>query len=246
MTFEINKPTSKADRIAALKAKVAKPEDAALAKHPTYIPASECFEKIRIIFDDSSSMGHTEMENAKKGIVEFIRNCIPNQTAIAIHFLNLGNKDSQFERKQLALVTPLLQAPTLESNLIKVASAIDNPKLGSYGGTPLFQTLLSTLKSTPQATRLIAFSDGCPDGHKDEDATIALAKELKIPIDTVFLGYSTEGEELMKSIADRTGGIYLHFKEGSSFKSSFKYLAPGQRLMLTDGNFRARVERGEA
>jgi hypothetical protein len=69
-----------------------------------------------------------------------------------------------------------------------------------------------------------------------------------IPIDTVFFGSLGNSEEikLLKYLSESTGGIFLHFDPAKiNFKTAFKYLAPVFRAQLTDGNFRAAVERGD-
>ena len=241
MAFDIKKPISKASRFEALRAAaiaaispVENSDSTAISKEKRLVSPSDCSERIRVVFDDSGSMSGASIREAKEGCVEFLRNCIPGQTAVAIHLMN--PKDQRY-------LDPLIMNAELSSDLIKIASSI--AAIEAPGGTPLFPTILRALRATPCATRLIAFSDGSPDTQEEKERAISLANKLKIPIDTVFIdgGYSNSAASaLMKEIADRTGGYFLDLQRGSSFKNAFKYLAPINRLRLSDGNFRALLE----
>ena len=142
MAFQVgsHKPSvdSKAALIQAAKAAAGKSE-AALVK---YISPDECADRTRIVFDDSISMCE-QIENAKQGVVEFLRNCIPNQTAVAVHFMSTD--------------MPI----KLNSNLLELARDVQSWTLNS-GGTPFFNTMKKALQAKPTLTRLIAFTDGSP------------------------------------------------------------------------------------
>lgn len=247
--------------MAAAKEAAKKSTESAHAFLIRYIPASECKDRNRIVFDDSGSMCN-QIENAKRGVVEFLRNCIPNQTSVAIHFM---------ESK------PDLH---LQSDLVALGNALLEKSLHG-GGTPLFRTLKRALKATPKLTRLIAFTDGNPsdelnpetdsemtgywhDSHADSwiqsaDVIIKLAHAINatddphcsfpIPIDTVFFGdarYSQREMELLKYLSEMTGGFFLHFDPTKpNIWKQMKYLSPAKRLMLTSPDFRAQVEKGE-
>jgi hypothetical protein len=225
-----------------------KANDSALVK---WINPADCPERNRIVFDDSGSMG-SYIEDAKKGVVEFLKNCTPNQTAVAIHSMN------STEMK-------------LQSDLIQLALDIQTKHFNS-GGTPFFNTMKIALEAKPTLTRLVAFTDGSPTDrlqaeedesairgyyqrdywHDSADIIIKIAKntvaDKTIPIDTVFFGSLGNVEEikLLKYLSEATGGIFLHFDPARiNFRTAFKYLAPCYRAMLTDGSFRAAVERGE-
>jgi hypothetical protein len=225
-------------------------------KTPEYIPAEEAANKLRIVFDNSSSMGyglnsgHTDrMTEAKKGVVEFLRSCTLNKDAVAIHLLNSGYyyKDSDDENPSTGLPACIKKAE-LTTDLIKLAKAVEHEANRATGGTPLYQRILDTLNSTPTATRIVAFSDGDPNNFNEEEACISFAKKLEVPIDTVYFGAAHEsGAEVMKRLATRTGGIYIIFDpaKGVSFKDAFKYLAPVNRLRLMNAEFKAKLERGE-
>lgn len=243
MAFQVQNPAAaKAALLAAAKAKAATPNPAAIQR---YIPAGECKDRIRIVFDDSGSM-YSQVKHAKDGVVEFLRNCIPNQTSVAIHFLKTESKLEE-----------------LNSNLIEIASKLQDQPL-SMGGTPLFEAMMKALSAAPFSTRLVVFTDGQPtdslvpydserskerhEWYDSADVVITKAKEHSNPIDTVFFGESQYNEQeikLLKYLSDSTGGFFLHFdpKKPNIWKS-LKYLAPVNRLMLASESFRAEVENG--
>lgn len=230
--------------------------EAAMVK---YIPPAQCVDRTRIVFDDSGSMD-SQISNAKQGVVEYLKNCIPNQSAVAVHFMNTTSWST-----------------ALRSDLPVLAIDIQETQLNS-GGTPFFNTLKKALEATPKLTRLVAFTDGSPtdrmqaegsgelewgnplgsDTHsqwlQSADIIIKISKaiggEKCIPIDTVFFGsaeYNAREVELLKYLSDKTGGFFLHFNPSKpNIWKQLKYLAPVNRLQLTDGSFRAKVERGES
>jgi hypothetical protein len=252
MHFQIGKYSSGVDakKAAIEAARGSKANDAALVR---WINPSDCPERNRIVFDDSGSMGGY-IEDAKKGVVEFLKNCTPNQTAVAVHFMNSGDIK-------------------LQSDLIQLALDIQSKRL-STGSTPFFNTLRLALEARPTLTRLVAFTDGSPTDRltgagdfelspfsrygrnqlwiQSADIIIKIAKNIVpdkvIPIDTVFFGSfdSINEIKLLRYLSDATGGIFLHFDPAKiNFKTAFKYLAPVFRAQLTDGSFRAAVESGK-
>lgn len=230
--------------------------EAAMVK---YIPPAQCPDRTRIVFDDSGSMC-SQISNAKNGVVEYLKNCIPNQSAVAVHFMNTTSWST-----------------ALTSNLPQLGQDILEAELQS-GGTPFFNTLKKALEATPKLTRLVAFTDGSPtdrlQAEKSEelewnnlfgsdsqsqwiqnaDIIIKISKaiggEKCIPIDTIFFGsaeYSAKEIQLLKYLSEKTGGFFLHFDPSKpNIWKQLKYLAPVNRLALTDGSFRAKVERGES
>ena len=216
-----------------------------------YISPDKCPDRNRIVFDDSGSMSG-QITNAKKGVVEFLRNSIPNHTAVAVHFMNTREWSTAL-RSDL----PLLGKDIEEASLVS-------------GSTPFFNTMKRALEAKPVLTRLIAFTDGAPgdtlraeesdelqmfsaDFPYKESANViikiskAIGGDKPIPIDTVYFGsYNERPMNLLKYLADSTGGFFLHFDPTKvNFKTAFKYLTSGLRLQLTSGSFRAALERGE-
>ena len=243
-----------ADKLAAIKAAreaaATQPQATTLTK---WLPAGEASERLRIIADDSGSMT-SRVADVREGVIEFFRNCIPNQTSAAVHFLCTPDEKNPMS--------------VLNSNLLELASLMKVARFG-MGGTPLFSTLLRVLDASPGATRLICFTDGSPTDHistepalsweerallafpeqRDAAVIVAHAKERHIPIDTIFfgeeLGNSSE-IKLLKYLASETGGYFMVFDPSKvSFKSALKYLSSGLRLMLASESVRKEIEAGK-
>ena len=205
-------------------------------------------QKLAIVFDDSGSMatatesgGKPKIEDAKAGIRNFSSSCNPRDTSIAVYPLNVNMKPLTCNFDLLNLLCTSIRAT---------------------GGTPLYTKTIDMLKSPDNYSRGILFSDGEPtDGSsgyymEEEDREqnndpkermIELAKSKKTPLDTIFLGEApSRGYDLMKEIADRTGGIFIHFKDSSSLAANLKYLAPALRGVLMNAELKAKIERGES
>jgi Mg-chelatase subunit ChlD len=248
MTFTVSNPN--ASKLAALKAarQAAQVKPDALVK---WISPAEARNRDRIIFDDSGSMS-SEIENAKTGTIEYLRNCPPNQSAVAVHFLNTQDEE----------------LASLNSDLMQVAERLKAKHLKT-GGTPLFTTITKAMDLTPFLTRMIVFTDGEPTDKLAEydrnaasddptlfhmlrsaDIVIAKAKDRKAPIDTVYFGpdveYTQRAIKFLKYLAEKTGGYFLHFDPAKvSFAKAFKYLAPANRLMLASESVRKEIEDGK-
>jgi hypothetical protein len=247
-------------RIAALKAqsssasKESELKEDAITQRTQLIKPEDATERIRIIFDNSVSMdanigafgdSPSRIEEAKKGVVEYLRNCQLNRDAVAVHFLNNYTASHIGES---TLPASILQKSELTTDLILLASSIDDENVRARGGTPLFEITEITLDATPIATRIIMFSDGAPNNCFKKESCIEKAIEKKIPIDTVYIGLKGESRAtLLQEIAERTNGIFIVIdaSKGADFKTAFKYLAPTKRLMLMDKSFKEKIERGE-
>jgi len=249
MTFIVKKDPNldKKAALAAAKAKAAAPAPAAITK---YVKPEETKDRTRIVFDDSGSMT-SQIENAKTGVTEYMRNCIPNQTAVSVHFLCTNSEDSaNLEQLSTDLPAQSTALTTIQLNL---------------GGTPLFKRM-NEVVNMPLTTRMVVFTDGSPtdqiitvkdwndgrstlDRYKENaDVIITQAVERKIPIDTVFFGSERMENEiaLLKYFSERTGGIFLHFDPVKvNFAKAFKYLAPVYRKMLQSPSFKAELEAGK-
>jgi Mg-chelatase subunit ChlD len=182
--------------------------------------------RIGIVFDDSGSMGGNPIEQAHKAIDAFVKNCNAYDTALALYPLNAGPKKLTTSMADIALYGISIRAT---------------------GGTPLFEKL-GELIDNENLTRAVAFSDGQPVMNTPEYRQKLFGKfrEKKVPIDTIFIGDAGDsGARVMAEIAEATGGVYLHFTDVSILAKSFKYLTPAYRAMLTSGEFRKKLERGE-
>jgi Mg-chelatase subunit ChlD len=215
-----------------------------------FVPVAQATERVCIIADDSSSMSSEgRIADAREGITEFMKECIPNETAVKIHPINATPGESYYSSNKIL---------DYSTNLPAHADAIST--LRASGSTPLYSAIQANLPSsmpvnderTIKPNRMIVFSDGEPDGQFNGlDTTIALAKQDGVVIDTCLIssaGSRTESNEyqIMKRLAEGTGGIFIVFEKGKcSFKHGFKYLTKGKRLLLTDASFKAKLEAGQ-
>jgi len=228
-------------------------------KNEQWAPPEAMLERLRVIFDDSGSMGSTQagtkLDDAKEGTVELLKNCIPNQTSVAVHPMEYRFTDLTKLTTNLPALSVLVRG------------------IPSGGGTPLFETLKHAQLAEPKATRYIVFSDGSPD-HYDETSykedTIKRAIEEKTPVDTVLIwqayapAHYTEQEKkaqeeystnvmkaskeykLLQELAERTSGYFLVFDRNKmDFKQGLKYLAPKLRLALMNEQVRKDLEAGK-
>src|SRR5271154_5286228 len=205
-----------------------------------YIEPDKATDKIRIIFDDSGSMAGDKIKDAREGVIEFLKNCAINQTAVAVHPLEYQNTDLTKLTTNLPALSVLVQS------------------IPDTGGTPLFQTLQKAQQAEPKATRFVVFSDGAPnwgDADHYKDATIAWSQQNKVAVDTVLIvdkgsngAYLKESSEylLLQELAEKTGGYFLVFDRNKmDFKQGFKYLAPSKRLMLASASNREALQEGK-
>lgn len=202
------------------------------------IEPKDATHRIGIVFDDSGSMGGTKISDAHAGTEEFLRSCNPKDTAVTVHPMNTPNRCyGHNNHAKIPLTTQMY------------AAAISIKTFDAIGGTPLFASLKEMLEEEP-LTRAIVFSDGEPDWQDEQlmECTIRLAIEKKNPVDTVFIGNKndTHAIEIMKTIAERTGGIFMIFEPGkANFRTAFKYLSPGYRAMLADKSFVEKLQEGK-
>lgn len=262
------KKAEMARRREALKQAQAAPqaEDAKIMRPTPQVKPEDVNSRLRIVFDNSGSMdspldynragSKSKLEEAKGGVVEFIRNLTPNKDALAIHMLERPDvqesdyyDDSPYSSPfRVLALPPLLQEEIMSTDLILLASNIASDKVRTMGSTPLIETIDRAIEASPKATRIVAFSDGAATGIRDCNPVCKKAKAQGIPVDTVYFGAEHEqGAILMKQIAELTGGIFLVFDpaKGVKFSEALKYLTPGKRLMLMNEEFKAKLQRGE-
>ena len=240
------------------------------ANNFTFVKPESAIERVEIIFDDSGSMGGGKISDAIAGVTEFMKACIPNETAVRVTPLNArGWEDSSgYGGSQVIKFT---------TNLPSIAGEVASFR--ATGGTPLYAKIKQALENDGRRhdlkpSRIIAFSDGqadegsarktrptyWQDGQEMEPAihreVIALAKQFGIAIDTCYIASersrnlysdsSDPAEETMQRIAEETGGIYIRFEQGKcDFSRGFKYLTKGNRLLLTDQAFKSKLEAGQ-
>lgn len=195
--------------------------------------------RIVIAVDDSGSMSTTmnnvqmewpgyktstdksRMQMAKEACESFLQVCNPSDTVLGMYTISTSIDKS------------LNWNYTEVTNLIK--------ELSATGGTPTFETLDRIIKKE-NATRVVLISDGHSSSYTDnrEHPVLTQYKTKNIIIDTVFIGSKedTSGIREMQTIAETTGGQFIHFTDAKDFASKFKYLAPAYYGMLTSGELK--------
>lgn len=184
--------------------------------------------KLGILFDDSGSMAY-QLDLAKEATESFLQACNKNDTAVALYGFSPQRRYK------------------LTNDMISVAMLAK--EFQADQSTPLYTTLEAMLDKESM-TRGVIFSDGAPTDYPNKDTEnmdiIDRYAARKIPIDTIFLGSETAGgAQVLKEIADRTGGIFMHFTSGSNFAKALKYLAPGFRGMLMNQEIIDKLQKGE-
>jgi Mg-chelatase subunit ChlD len=171
--------------------------------------------RIGLMLDVSGSMAGEKMDMLRLAGRTFLEQCSSDDTACAIN---------TFE-------------PSLRVNMSTEHSLNASlcHGLNCLGGTPMADAMQDMLHNEP-LTRGVLVSDGQPNDQQSVRDIASDYREAQIPIDTVHIGESDQGEELLKYVAEITGGKYLKFTDVTSFGRSFKYLTPGFRAMLNAPN----------
>lgn len=157
-----------------------------------------------------------------------------------------GNFESRLDLLKKA-VDSYLQNCNYAVNLVGVASfpegAFSSPT-GNYGIIRQLVNALEPTGSTPMAEAMgycmeaetfshgVLISDGCPDNQQEVIELAKLYKTKRITCDAVHIGSDKSGEELMKQVAEITGGAYIKFTDVSAFAKAFQYLSPAKRGLL--------------
>lgn len=173
--------------------------------------------RLALMVDISGSMWGDKIESLKTAVTGFINACDFSNTALALE--PFGDKAAT---NRVSLTTQQLMLMTTVQ------------MLEATGGTPMAEAMDYSI-NTYSITRGVIVSDGRPDSENSVYNLANNYKSAEIPIDTVHIGDSTEGEEVLKRIAEITHGQYLKFTDIQAFSKSFKYLTPGYYAMLTSG-----------
>ena len=100
------------------------------------------------------------------------------------------------------------------------------------GSTSLSLAINAALTFTPH--RIILISDGRPTEHEEHvDAAIAALVKGKVRTDTVWIGdaHDSHGEELLRSIAEKTGGKFSQPKTVKAYLQAVRDLETERRLL---------------
>jgi hypothetical protein len=190
--------------------------------------AATMTNRIGLMLDTSSSMSEAaegdrfnrvaskaKIEHMREAVSGFIAGCDFMQTALSLDTFPLHHQVALTRVSMMLTTTVML--------------------LEADGGTPLLETMEFVLRSHP-ITRGIIVSDG---EASNREAVLACARDYReagIPVDCVHIGRDVGGEELLRTIAEITSGLYIKFDNVANFAKSFKFLTPGLRFQLTSGN----------
>ena len=178
--------------------------------------------RISLLLDSSGSMRGSKMENLKTAVNSFTQACDFCTTSIAVESFG--------------------RSPEVSLPLVNNAGLVqlEVNQLAAEGGTPLADAMERALNNIPM-TRAVIVSDGQADRPDDCEAFAGQYAKAGIPCDCVHIGESTAGEDLLKRIAELTGGIFMKFRESGNFAQAFKFLTPGFRALLTSGQVDAQA-----
>ena len=104
---------------------------------------------------------------------------------------------------------------------------------GTRGGTA-YREALRTALANEKRNRIIFASDGAPTDCQYPEEEITQCQNRAITIDTIFIGNDEESEEaqLLRRMADETGGIFTTCKNASELVQQFQQLETTNRLMI--------------
>ena len=216
-TFKVGLP--------ALQRRVA---DAATQSKANGLDIASMPNRITLLLDTSGSMGCAEqvgvgVQAQSKSRIELLKDAV-------LGFVNSCNFDDT--SVSIRTFPETINVPAMRDASMLTFSIMG---LQSSGGTPMGRGLEATLLGD-SLTRCVVVSDGgATDNPLSDDAALKF-KAAGILIDTVSIGLDEDGEALLQRLAEITGGLYIKFKDVSSFANSFKYLAPALRGVLTDGS----------
>ncbi len=184
--------------------------------------AVELPNRIGLMLDCSGSMGGEKIEHLRQAYDAFTNMLNLNDTALAVCHFGFG-EDAKHD-----------MALTTDKTLIMVTGM----GLLASGSTPMAQAM-ERMISTQPVTRCVLLSDGQPDSEERAYAQAESFKEAAVPVDCVHIGHGSYGEDVLRKIAEMTGGIYIKFSNTENFAKFFSYLTPTGRLRLTSGEVSA-------
>jgi Mg-chelatase subunit ChlD len=175
--------------------------------------------RLVIMIDQSSSMAGEPIKLLENAVQDFIQKSNPQDTAIAVEsFPESTSIEMTNDKMKLWMLCMGLRAS---------------------GGTPMLETMTWVLGTSSRMTRAIIISDGQPDCSPIAGAREYARKEIKI--DTVHIGDSEMGVDVLKEISEITGGLFVKFKDIRSFSTAFAFLLPETRAQAAQLFLTARA-----
>lgn len=192
------------------------------AKAAASAQAVEMPNRIALLLDVSGSMAGRKIDDLRKAYDSFVAALDLSNTALAIAHFGYEN-DAACD---VSLTT--------DRSLIMITGV----SLHANGSTPMAEAMERVISTQP-LTRAVLISDGEPNDEHRAYTQAKTFREAGVPCDCVHIGSSSSGEDVLKKIAEITGGIYLKFTDTGNFAKSFSYLTPAGRALMLSGNVSA-------
>jgi Transcription factor Tfb4 len=197
-----------------------------ILKEVIKIDAQTLPNRIGLMLDKSGSMAGQPIKDLCEAAQNFIMQMNPESTALAIEtFPKELHVDLSNDKPMLMLLAM---------------------GLSGDGSTPLGECLRDM--ASTDLTRGVLISDGEPTDMAYRDRYNSDFDEVnkgvydfscldhyiksKIPIDTIHIGKSVDGEGCLQEIAKRTGGVFIKFKDIKTLVEKLHFLLPEQRHIL--------------
>lgn len=114
-------------------------------------------------------------------------------------------------------------------------ASFDDIRAYSYhsdSSTDMAKGITVVVLAPEKPTRVVLLSDGSPDSVPGAKAAAKLAASVNVVIDTVAIGAADD--ELMRHIAEVTGGVFSRAATPDELRARFALLAPPNRAALED------------
>lgn len=174
---------------------------------------------VMTLLDLSGSMGIAfpkstdRLAAAKNAICKFLDSCNPQMCSVGL---------ITFESDVRLRIEPITHYESLKFELGKLRT----------GGMTLLGGAIKMFNELTLPKRAIIVSDGEPGDDWESEVTISVA--LKRTIDCIFIGeLGGHGEKTLRTIAERTGGIFYTVDDLDKFQKAMVSLTTENRLMLT-------------
>ncbi|MFP4164947.1 MAG: VWA domain-containing protein, partial [Chitinispirillaceae bacterium] len=155
---------------------------------------------IALVIDRSGSMGTSQMDYAKESARSFINSMAPLDKAAILSFSTTATVDCALTSDKDSLLAAVDQI-----------SSGGNTNIGGAAYHGLEQLLAET-----NSKAVIVFSDGNENSTTHTtDQVVGLAKDNSIPIYSIGVGSAVDSSQVLKPIADSTGGYYRSSPDAS-------------------------------
>ena len=224
--FEISmslKITDKADKVleGLTEQDIEVYEDGQLVHTQNFMPAGQGAIRLALVVDYSSSMNGRKIVEARRAARALIRMLRDKNDYVGLYFFN----DPLFDANKVE------RLPVAPLSLIKREDAWDSLMFTGLGnGSPMLGTMkkgLARLEKVPGRRVMIVLTDGMDTG---EQAEINAAKQdvltasqfLRIPLYMVNLSSEHSDEQMMRDLAEKTGGQYVGVPAPEKLKDIFE------------------------